>query len=164
MTVSSFSVETYRLPEALVYLLHRNAKAARALAEKAFAHDSEVTFTQFVTLIMLRDRLVNTPGEIARQLDANTGAVTRMLDQLADRQFIHRERSLCDRRSITILLTDDGRAIIKQLLPRLVELWSELLVEFTDDEHAAFVALQQKLQAAIARYELKLSGGAEIRG
>lgn len=151
--------DTYRMPSALGYLLHRNAKSVRMLAERAFAHDSALTFPQLFTLVALRDGIVGTPGQIARELNLNSGAVTRMLDQIERMTLVRRERSLFDRRSIRLTLTAKGRCMIERLLPRLLDLWSELLADFTDEDYRILLALQLRLQTGIERFEADPDSG-----
>jgi DNA-binding MarR family transcriptional regulator len=139
------------MPSALGYLLHRNARSVRALAERAFACESALTFTQFITLIALRDGIASTPSDVARELGLNSGGVTRMLDQLEYLTLIRRERSRSDRRSISLILTGSGATMVHRLLPRLLALWRELLNEFSDEEYRTLLTLQLRLNDAIEK-------------
>jgi DNA-binding MarR family transcriptional regulator len=49
------------------------------------------------------------PTELTRRLHMTTGAMTAMLDRLAEREFIVREPHPSDRRRIAVRLTREGR-------------------------------------------------------
>jgi len=49
------------------------------------------------------------PTELTRRLHMTTGAMTAMLDRLAERGFITREPHATDRRRIVVMLTERGR-------------------------------------------------------
>ncbi len=52
------------------------------------------------------------PTELTRHLHMTTGAMTAMLDRLAERDYVVREAHPSDRRRIVVRLTADGRARI----------------------------------------------------
>jgi DNA-binding MarR family transcriptional regulator len=149
MDASLLTPENYRLPIALGYLLHRNARSILALAEKAFADDAELNFRQFIALLMVRDSIACTPGAIAREIGISTSSITKIIDCLEERDFARRRRSNIDRRSIFLTVTPAGTAVIQELLPRLTAIWTTLLGDFTVDDYATLVTLHQKLQRAI---------------
>lgn len=49
------------------------------------------------------------PTELTRRLHMTTGAMTAMLDRLAERDFVVREPHPSDRRRVVVRLTADGR-------------------------------------------------------
>jgi DNA-binding MarR family transcriptional regulator len=49
------------------------------------------------------------PTELTHRLHMTTGAMTAMLDRLAERDYVVRERHATDRRRITVALTKSGR-------------------------------------------------------
>jgi DNA-binding MarR family transcriptional regulator len=49
------------------------------------------------------------PTELTRRLHMTTGAMTAMLDRLAERDFVAREPHATDRRRVVVRLTADGR-------------------------------------------------------
>ena len=149
MTSPVLDVSSYHLPNALGYLLQRNAKTVATLAERAFARDCDLGFAQFLVLVLLRDGLAETPGQLARILDRNSGAMTHLLDQLEGQSLIRRERSLLDRRSVVIFVRAAGYQAIERLLPRLLRVWNDILVNFDEHEYAELVRLQKKLLAAL---------------
>jgi DNA-binding MarR family transcriptional regulator len=87
------------------------------------------------------------PTELTHRLHMTTGAMTAMLDRLAERDFVVREPHATDRRRVVVRLTADGRDHI-----------------FTHVHGVAdqVVAISQKLDAekrrAIAQYIEEVSG------
>ena len=69
--------------------------------------------------------------ELARNICHDAGSLTRILDELEQRDLIARVRSETDRRVVTLSLTPQGLALVETLLPRVVEHWNTLLGEFS---------------------------------
>ncbi|TVV69716.1 MarR family winged helix-turn-helix transcriptional regulator [Sphingomonas solaris] len=152
MDMSPIRLEDYHTTRSLGYLLRRAHKLSLMLAETMFV-GLELSFIQWVALMQLRDGLADTSGGLARCLDHDTGAMTRMLDQLETRGFIARRRSRSDRRVIHLDLTAEGTAAANRMVPRVVALWNDLLVDFTPEEAKALGGLLQRL---VARLDKKM--------
>lgn len=133
------------------YLLRRAHKLSLPLAERTFA-GQEITLTHWVTLILLRDGIVSTSGALARCLGHNSGATTRMLDQLEERRLIARQRSAEDRRIIDLTLTDAGLVTANRFVPHMDNMWDDLLDDFDADERTMLKLLLQRL---VARLDIK---------
>jgi DNA-binding MarR family transcriptional regulator len=89
---------------------------------------------QWIILIYLRDGLASTSSEIAREFRHDTGALTRVIDQLERRGLLTRQRSTRDRRVVELALTARGRRTIESLLPVVVEQINAALAPFTRAE------------------------------
>jgi DNA-binding MarR family transcriptional regulator len=59
-----------------------------------------------------------TPGELARETFSSGAAVTKRLRGLQERGLVDRRSDARDRRVAHVRLTDEGRALVDQLLPR----------------------------------------------
>lgn len=132
------------LPTSVGYLLYRARKLSLAQAERAVAGD-EIGLTQHFALLHLRDGLADTSGGIARALDHDSGATTRMLDQLEERGLVTRRRSVVDRRVVHLALTGAGHDLADRMADRLHDLWDELLDPFGPSDRAMLVRLLQRL-------------------
>lgn len=142
------------LPTSIGYLLYRARKLSLAQAERAVV-DDEIGLTQHFALLHLRDGLADTSGGIARALDHDSGATTRMLDQLEERGLVTRRRSDRDRRVIHLALTPAGHALANRMALRLHGLWDDLLDPFAPSDRAALTSLLQRL---VARLESRTAG------
>ncbi|WP_327243183.1 MarR family winged helix-turn-helix transcriptional regulator [Streptomyces sp. NBC_01320] len=59
-----------------------------------------------------------TPGELARETFSSGAAVTKRLRGLQERGLVDRRSDARDRRVAHVRLTDEGRAVVDELLPR----------------------------------------------
>jgi DNA-binding MarR family transcriptional regulator len=130
------------------YLVRRLHTLMVPEAEARFA-SSELTFTQWVTLMGLREGIAKTCAEVAQHLGHDTGATTRMLDQLEERGLVKRERGKADRRVVNIVLTAKGQAMARTLSPRIVGFWNDMLADFSHAEVATLIELLTRLLARI---------------
>ena len=155
-----YSAKAFRARDSIGYLLKRSHSLLLDQAEAAFAqHD--LTFTQWVVLLRLRDGLGHTATDLCRDFSHDSGALTRLLDQLEARGLIGRSRSRTDRRVVELSLTRAGRDILQSLIPLVVDNLNWSLAEFGAAE---FRELRRLLEKLIARLESRLSGaGAATR-
>lgn len=77
--------------------------------------DEGVTAAQFKVLIIMQWMSIDTPAEVARHLSLDSGAMTRMLDRLEQKQLISRERSAADRRQVRLQMTPNGQRLAGRL-------------------------------------------------
>jgi DNA-binding MarR family transcriptional regulator len=68
------------------------------------------TFVQYLVLSWLRDGIALNSKDICFQFRHNSGALTRVIDQLAERGLLERIRRDRDRRKVDLQLTNDSVA------------------------------------------------------
>ena len=83
----------------------------RQLERDLAAIGVELNHSQYLVLKILAKYGVQTPGELARWLDHNAGAMTRLLDRLEDKGYVRRQPHAEDRRALRIELTEAGQAM-----------------------------------------------------
>jgi DNA-binding MarR family transcriptional regulator len=137
-------------------LIRRVDKVMAGLVEARF-EGAGISFVQWIALKVVRDSVVQTAGELARELSITTGATTRMIDVLEAKGFVMRDRGSADRRVVKLAITEAGSAMVEQLQLRVVETWNEVLVDFEQEEVSQVSLFLQKLLAAAER----VSGGAD---
>lgn len=93
-------------------------------------------------LIQVRDGLARTASDIANDLGHDSGALTRVVDQLERRGYLQRSRSAKDRRVVELKLTPAGHAIIDELLPLVVDHTNTAIAPLSKSE---FVQLRSYL-------------------
>lgn len=93
----------------LLFRQVRDAMWAR-MAEELDTLGHELTFSQYMTLKKLADGTAGVT-ELARAVDLNPGAMTRLLDKLEAKGLISRVADAGDRRALNIHLTDAGLVI-----------------------------------------------------
>ncbi|MEI9995652.1 MAG: MarR family transcriptional regulator [Rhizomicrobium sp.] len=143
-----YRAETFEGRKSLGYLIRRLHNLTMPRAEALFA-DAEFTFSHWVTLMALRDGIATTCAGIARHLDHDTGATTRLVDQLEKRGLLTRTRNTDDRRVVDLKLTAEGVAIAAELMPRITDFWNDVLDDFSHAEATSLIALMTKLMDAL---------------
>ena len=145
-----YNVDEFDGRKSIGYLVRRCHNKLMPQAEALFA-DAELTFSQWVVLMSLRDKTANTCADIARHMNHDTGAVTRLVDQLEKRDLVARTRSTADRRVVHLKLLPAGKATAKALMPRIVDFWNRVLGDFSHAEAASLIRLlthlDQRLEA-----------------
>jgi DNA-binding MarR family transcriptional regulator len=142
--------ETYRIRSSVGYLLRRTAGLLLTGAEHALEGHG-LTFMQWVVLMYLRDGVANTAAAIRRELGHDSGAMTRIIDQLERRALVERRRSGKDRRVVELVLTAAGRRTADSLLPMMLERLNGALAPFTADEVRQLSSLLTRLLAHMER-------------
>ena len=140
--------EMYTARSSVGYLLKRAHALLIDQLESAVA-GSGITATQWVVLMHLRDGLAINASDLCAQLRHDSGALTRVIDQLEARGLVLRERSREDRREVQLRLTDAGVATIAALIPKVVERFNFALREFTRSEAAELNRLLSKLISSL---------------
>jgi DNA-binding MarR family transcriptional regulator len=139
-----YDKSNYVTQRSLGYLLRHLVKLLEARAEAMFA-DAALSFTQWIALRLVNDRLVDNSAGIARMLCHNSGAVTRLVDQLEARGLLERQRDAGDRRIVRLATTAAGVAAIDGVNPRMIGMWNELLDEFSHGEIETLLSLLDRL-------------------
>ncbi|MGH8462111.1 MAG: MarR family winged helix-turn-helix transcriptional regulator [Stenotrophobium sp.] len=139
-----YSAEKYRARSSIGYLVKRAHGLMMDRVEAAFVgHD--FTFMQWVVLMYVRDELGFTATDICRDYRHDSGALTRVIDQLESRGLLERRRSDEDRRVVRLHLTAQGRKTVESLIPLVVERLNYALDGFTASEVSELTRLLGKL-------------------
>lgn len=146
MSEPYYSAATYKARSSIGYLVRRANNLLMPKVETAFM-EHEVTFTQWVIMMYLRDGLATTAAGICRDIFHDSGALTRAIDQLEQRGFIERRRSKQDRRTVELILTPAGSRIVESLVPLVVGCLNRALAGFSRDEIDTLSRLLTKLVA-----------------
>jgi DNA-binding MarR family transcriptional regulator len=93
----------------------------------------------------VRDGVASRCADLARMMEHDAGATTRLIDQMVKRGLIRRRRSTTDRRVVHLEITPAGKAVTKTLIPRIVNFWNSVLEDFTAQEFAQLVAFLTRL-------------------
>ena len=88
-------------------------------------NDIGINYSQYLVVKILAKNGPQMPGDLARFLDHNAGAMTRLIDRLEDRGYVQRKPHAEDRRALTIELTATGQQLW-QAISRYIEHAQEL--------------------------------------
>lgn len=97
----------------LVYRLNRAIQARyRPLLEEI-----GLTYPQYLAMLALWEHGALTIGELCKLLDLDTGTVSPLVKRLEKNGLLKKQRSPTDERSVSIRLTEKGRALQEKALP-----------------------------------------------
>jgi len=134
------------------YLIRRAAQLVVPHAEAVFK-DQELTLSQWIALKFMYQGVADTSVSLSHLLGHNSGATTRLIDQLEERGLLTRTRRTDDRRVVNIELTKAGIAGVQKMTPKMSALWKSLLADFTDGETAMLISLLARLVDRLERTE-----------
>jgi DNA-binding MarR family transcriptional regulator len=125
---------------ALRRILRATELYGRTLAGTAGLTPVQVRVLQ---IVLSRDRV--TPKEIANQMGVSAATVSTLLDRLAAKSMVERQRSEVDRRQMNILLTETGRTAIEGMPDPLQQKYVDEFEALEDWEQAMIVAALERV-------------------
>ena len=140
--------EVYSARTSVGYLLKRAHNLMVDQLAAAVAA-SQITVTQWVVLMYLHDGLAINASDLCLQLQHDSGALTRVIDQLEGRGLVQRERSREDRRAVQLRLTAAGSETVATLIPVVVDTLNHALRDFSRAEAEELNRLLGKLIAGL---------------
>ena len=138
--------DNWSAEESIGYLLRTTVSTLMRAAETAMRPHG-LTSVQWAPLMIISRGGNPTAASLARDLNTDTGAMTRMLDRLEAKGLLQRSRSTTDRRVVELTLTEQGRELTTLIPHHLAMVYNNHLAGFTHDE---FVTLKQMLRRIIA--------------
>jgi DNA-binding MarR family transcriptional regulator len=128
-----YSAESFNFQDSIGYLVKRTQRLMHDRIEAVFASQG-ITFQHWVVLMHLRDGVAMTTAALCVELCHDSGAMTRLIDQLEERGLIGRRRQEADRRIVDLELTSAGRKMADSLIPLAVNTLNGALAGFTKAE------------------------------
>lgn len=110
--------------------------------------DLDITAQQMGIILCVGRGIASTPFELSKLLEIDSGLMTRMLDKLEKQGLISRERSLEDRRSVNLGLTEEGAKVLKEIPKVAPEALNNRLKNFSAEEFMEFHRLLEKFLQA----------------
>jgi len=139
-----YSAESFNFQDSIGYLVKRTQRLMHDRIEAAFSSQG-ITFQHWVVLMHLRDGVAMTTATLCVELRHDSGAMTRLIDQLEERGFIGRRRQSADRRIVDLELTPAGRKMAESLIPLAVDTLNGALAGFTKAEVQQMQGLLRKI-------------------
>ena len=78
---------------------------------KPFLDELDLTYTQYITMMVLWERTSLTAKELGETLFLDSGTLTPLLKKLEAKGYLTRKRSAEDERSLIVTVTDAGLAL-----------------------------------------------------
>jgi DNA-binding MarR family transcriptional regulator len=148
MSKQHYQLATYRAQNSIGYLVKR-AHSLMLDVMEPLLEARGFSFVQYVILAWLRDGIAVNPKDICAQYRHDSGAMTRVIDQLEERGLLERVRRDRDRRKVELQLTPAGREAIEGLIPLVVEKLNLALADFSGEEVQELLRLLIKLNTTL---------------
>ena len=148
MSKQHYRVSTYKAQLSVGYLVKRAHSLMLDIMEPVIEQRG-FSFIQYVVLTCLNDGIAVNPKDICTQYRHDSGALTRVIDQLAERGLLERVRRDRDRRKVELQLTPAGRETIESLIPLVVDKLNEVLTDFSKAEVQVLLRLLVKLNTTL---------------
>ena len=143
-TPDFYRADSYCAEESVGYLMKRIMMSVVYQVDKRLdVH--ELTSAQWGPLMRLRTTGGSTVAELARWLQVDAGAMTRLLDRLEKKGLCKRVRSTEDRRVVKVELTPEGEAAIREVPAVLAEVMNAHLAGFSKSEWQALKTYLQRM-------------------
>jgi len=148
MSEQHYQLATYRVQNNVGYLLKR-AHSLMLNVIEPILEKRGFSYIQYVILSWLRDGIAVNPRDFCEKFRHDSGALTRVIDQLAERGLLERARRDRDRRKVELQLTALGRETIEGLIPVVLEKLNLALADFSSAEFNEFLRLLVKLNTTL---------------
>ncbi|QXQ05406.1 MarR family winged helix-turn-helix transcriptional regulator [Sphingosinicellaceae bacterium] len=152
MTEPFYALDTFEPQRSIGYLIKRITKTSTSEIDRRFV-GRELNMTHWIALAMLRHNLVDNCAGLARQIGHNSGATTRLIDQLEARGLVEREREHEDRRIVSLAVTEAGREQLEAMTPLVLGVWNDALDGFEKAEVVTLISLLSRLVVALEARE-----------
>jgi DNA-binding MarR family transcriptional regulator len=139
-----YSADGYCANDSVGYLMRRVLLALTQDTDKRLEPHG-LTHAQWGPLFMIRKAGSATVAEVARELQMDPGAMTRLLDRLEAKGLCRRVRSTDDRRVVNIELTPEGRKAADMVPVALAEVMNAHLAGFTTEEWQTLKTLLRRM-------------------
>ena len=108
--MSQSKYEALKLENQLCFPLYA---AAREVVKKYRPHlDAlDLTYTQYITMMVMWEEEQITVKTLGERLFLDSGTMTPVLKSLESKGYVVRTRSKSDERSVTVAITEEGRAL-----------------------------------------------------
>lgn len=142
--VTFYSADGYCANDSVGYLMKRALMALTQDTDKRLEPHG-LTHAQWGPLFMLRKARSSTVAEIAREMQTDPGAMTRLLDRLEAKGLCKRVRSTDDRRVVNLALTPAGEKAAAMVPVALAEVMNAHLAGFSKAEWQTLRSLLQRM-------------------
>jgi DNA-binding MarR family transcriptional regulator len=144
--VDFYEPGSYCREQSVGYLMRRITTSIAQIADRRLGGHG-LTNAQCWPLFKIHIARNPTVADLARDLEMDAGAMTRLLDRLEKKGLCKRVRSTEDRRVVNIELTPEGEASIAEVPAVLAEVLNEHLAGFSKTEWAALRSYLERMVA-----------------
>ncbi|MCB1746424.1 MAG: MarR family transcriptional regulator [Gammaproteobacteria bacterium] len=147
-----YAGDDYVIDESYGYLVRRLHASLQRHIERRM-QPLDLTAMQWAPLLLLAEGKADTGAELARWMNIDTGAMTRMLDRLEGKGLLERRRCAADRRVVRLILTSEGEAAVARVPAILAEVLNLHLAGFEAAELSTLMGYLHRMLDNGAREE-----------
>jgi DNA-binding MarR family transcriptional regulator len=111
----------------------------------------EISIAHWLYLRVLAERGELNQLELSKRVGVASTTAVSALDNMEKRGLLRRYRDPKDRRKYYVSLTPDGKRVIDDLLPPVLQLISESISSVTEDEIRVFWKVLQEIENTLSR-------------
>lgn len=134
----------YDVEDSVGFLMKKVMMSIVAQADKRLGEHG-LTNSQWSPLMRMRLSGACTVAELARWLQTDAGATTRLLDRLEKKGLCQRTRCTEDRRVVRVALTPEGEAAIAEVPAVMSAIMNEHLAGFSEAEWRLMLSLLRRM-------------------
>ena len=139
-----YSADSYASEKSVAYLMRGVMLGmVQEIGKRLEPHG--ITHAQWQPLIKLYLGKASTVAELAREMQMDPGATTRLLDRLEAKSLCRRIRSATDRRVVNVELTTEGERVSKHIPAALSEVMNNYLAGFSKSEWQSLKGYLQRM-------------------
>lgn len=128
-----------------VMIALRQVIRATDIHSRSLIKTTGLTTPQVLLLQILTNKGELSVGALAREMNLSQATVTTILDRLAGRGYLVRNKSEQDKRIVKVTITEDGRSIVKDSPVPLQEHFVNRFRALEDWEQSMIIASLQKV-------------------
>jgi DNA-binding MarR family transcriptional regulator len=147
-----YTPENFRAETCLGYLLRRVYKLSVVQVE-AKLEDNGVGMTQWIVLSLVDRGIATTCRALSRNMGHDSGAMSRLVDQLETGGLLARVRDDADRRVSNLVVTDAGKAVLTRSAPPVIEVWNDILRDIAPEDIARTIGTLAKILGQLEERE-----------
>lgn len=134
----------YDFSEQVGHLLRRAYQRHTALFQQLIP-DTQLTSTQWVVLCSVRDVGPCSMSEIVKRTAIDQATVRGIIERLKSRGLLAVRHDQTDRRKVLVTLTDEGKKLVKYVVPFALDITERTFGHFNPAERMALLYLLGKM-------------------
>ena len=142
--------------EIAVELNLTGCKLKQFIAAKLKQENVPLTPEQFLLIDLLWNQGPMSQQQLADQMHKDKNSVTKLVDAIERKGFVHRQQNAIDRRSNTLVLTDKALALKDHAKQKGISILDEMLIGISEEELRSFLVTLHKLNRNMTPAELEL--------
>ncbi|MFS4582988.1 MarR family winged helix-turn-helix transcriptional regulator [Phaeobacter sp. C3_T13_0] len=136
------TIDTLQSPGHLIRRLHQISVAL--FADHMARHNIDLTPVQFATVAAIAREPGADQATIAARIAYDRATLGKVIDRLVTKALIQRDISPSDKRARMVSLTEEGHSLLREALPIVEDLQSDILTGLTPAEQVQMATLLTK--------------------